>query len=499
MNYFLAILPILVVLTLMLVFRFGVQKAGPLGWLIGLVISIFAFGMTWDVWWVSQFKGLLLSINVLVVLWAALFLYNMVDQIGGIKAIATTLSQGIKDRGLLLLVLAWAFTAVIEGLAGYGLPIAIVAPMLIALGVPPIQAIAAAAVGHSWAVSLGNMGIVFQTLTLVTGIEGSLLAPPVALLMGVTCLACGLGAALILRQIHRWRIVLFLAALMSAVRFFLTTTGLASLGSFFTGEAGILAAVLFSRMKSSDREKISYSPALINGLIAYGLVVVLVISTTLIVPLNHLLNQVVWKWNFPEVISRIGVVTPAGSGQVFRPFLHPGTLILISVFLSLIFYHQKGYEVKKILTGSLRATLRSVIPASIGVLAMVGLSTLMEHSGMTMLLASGLSQAMGSAFPIFSPLVGMLGAFATGSNNNSNVLFAPMQKNVALLQGMDPAIMSAGQTAGGSIGSMIAPAKIGVGSSTSGHVGRDAEVLRITMPISLVIGLIIGFITWLVI
>jgi lactate permease len=121
----------------------------------------------------------------------------------------------------------------------------------------------------------------------------------------------------------------------------------------------------------------------------------------------------------------------------------------------------------------------------------------MEHSGMTMLLASGLSQSLGQAFPIVSPLVGMLGAFATGSNNNSNVLFAPMQKDVALLLGLNPAALAAGQTAGGSIGSMISPAKIGVGASTSGQSGRDAEVLRMTLPVSLAVGLATGLVTWL--
>ncbi|MHC1782593.1 MAG: L-lactate permease [Anaerolineaceae bacterium] len=497
MNYFVAFLPILLILVLMLVFRMGVHIASPLAFLAGLVIAVAVFGLTWDGWWISQAKGLLLSINVLVVLWAALFLYFMIDQVGGIRAISESLSHNIQDRGLLLLVLAWVFTAVIEGLAGYGLPIAIVAPMLIALGIGPIQAIAAAAVGHSWAVSLGNMGIVFQTLTMVTGIEGRLLGPPVALLMGIICLGCGLGTALILKQIHRWKMVLLLAAIMSAVQFLLTTTGLSALGSFFTGLTGILLAVFISRPRSLG-QKSGSSPALHDALIAYGLVVVLVISTTLITPLNHLLNRVVWKWDFPEVATTLGVVTPAGSGQTFRPFLHPGTLILVSILISLVLFQRRGYPVKEIFSNTLLATLRSIIPATIGVVAMVGLSTLMEHSGMTMLLASGLSLSLGQAFPIVSPLVGMLGAFATGSNNNSNVLFAPMQKGVAVLLGLNPAALAASQTAGGSIGSMIAPAKIGIGASTSGQTGREAEILRITLPVSLVIGLITGLVTWLV-
>lgn len=497
MNYFLAFLPILLILFLMLIFRMGVHIASPLAFVAGLAISMAVFGLTWEGLWISQAKGLLLSINVLVVLWAALFIYFMIDQVGGIRAIADSLNHNIQDFGLLLIVLAWAFSAVIEGLAGYGLPIAIVAPMLIALGVDPIRAIAAVAVGHSWAVSLGNMGVVFQTLTMVTGIEGTLLAPFVALLMGIICLGCGLGTALILNQMRRWRMVLLLAMVMSAVQYLLATTGLSALGSFFTGLVGILLAVFASRRSMQSQQKPVSARALRDALGAYGLVVALVISTTLITPLNGLLNEIVWKWDFPEVATTLGVVTPAGPGQTFRPFLHPGTLIMMSIMVSLFLFLRRGYPVREIFRNTLLATLRSIIPATIGVVAMVGLSTLMEHSGMTMLLASGLSQSLGQAFPIVSPLVGMLGAFATGSNNNSNVLFAPMQKDVALLLGLNPAALAAGQTAGGSIGSMISPAKIGVGASTSGQSGRDAEVLRMTLPVSLAVGLATGLVTWL--
>jgi lactate permease len=104
---------------------------------------------------------------------------------------------------------------------------------------------------------------------------------------------------------------------------------------------------------------------------------------------------------------------------------------------------------------------------------------------------------MGQAFPLASPLVGILGAFATGSNTNSNVLFGPMQKSIAGLLGVAPAVLLAAQTAGGSLGSMIAPAKLIVGCSTVGLAGRDGEVLRITLPYGALIGLALGVVTWL--
>src|SRR5919197_1415596 len=116
MQYSLAALPILFVLALMLLLRWGGQRAGPAGWLAGIVVAALAFGLTPQVLWVSQAKGFLLSLYVLAVLWPALLLYNVVNQAGGIRALAQILERAITDRPLLLVVLAWAFSGVLEGL-----------------------------------------------------------------------------------------------------------------------------------------------------------------------------------------------------------------------------------------------------------------------------------------------------------------------------------------------------------------------------------------------
>ena len=108
----------------------------------------------------SQAKGLLLSAFVLAVMWPALFLFHWNDQSGGIAGVARLLEGAIPNRGMCRVLLAWSLSGLLEGLAGFGLPIAVVAPMLAALGVPPLSAVAAVAVGHSWAVTFGDMGVI---------------------------------------------------------------------------------------------------------------------------------------------------------------------------------------------------------------------------------------------------------------------------------------------------------------------------------------------------
>ncbi len=247
----LAALPILVLLGLMIGPRWSAQKAGPVSWLAGVVIAALAFGLNPAVLWVSQARGILLSLFVLAVLWPALLLYNIVDRSGGIRAIAGGLEQAVGDRGLLLVLLAWAFSALLEGLAGFGLPIAIVSPMLVALGVQPVAAVAAVAVGHAWSVTFGDMGVIFQTLTGVVKMEPAVLAPAAALVLGVACLACGLGAARLLGQGRYWLHVLALGLLMAVVQYGLAVAGLTPLAALGAGLAGLLGGMLATRRRTT--------------------------------------------------------------------------------------------------------------------------------------------------------------------------------------------------------------------------------------------------------
>lgn len=100
----------------------GAPRAGSAGWIACLLIAWLAFGLTSQVLWVSQVKGLLLSVYVLAVIWPALFLYNVVNQVGGVQAIAKGLEEALCDRGILLIIMAWAFSGMLEGLAGFGIP-----------------------------------------------------------------------------------------------------------------------------------------------------------------------------------------------------------------------------------------------------------------------------------------------------------------------------------------------------------------------------------------
>jgi lactate permease len=348
------------------------------------------------------------------------------------------------------------------------------------------------------------VGVVFQTLVSVVGLDPAYLAPAAALMLGVAILACGLGAALLLKQGKKWPIVLGLGLLMGIVQYFLAVTELRALAVFVAGLAGMAGGILIGRLankkvpqaSTSDTSQPGGSKNILTGALAsYGLLTLLLTVTALVKPLNQILSGIVWQLNYPEVATAQSFITPAGHGTIVRPLLHPGTYIFLTACVTIFGYWRLKFNQADSWKLALSRTVRSAAPASIGVISMVCLSTLMDHSGMTMLLAQGLSAIMGAAFPLVSPFIGILGAFATGSNNNSNVLFAPLQKNAALILGLDPRLLLAAQTTGGALGSMLAPAKLIVGCSTTGLKGRDGEVLRHTLVYGLLISLGLGILS----
>jgi len=234
------------------------------------------------------------------------------------------------------------------------------------------------------------------------------------------------------------------------------------------------------------------------ALSAYLLLIVMVTAAELWPPLHRLLNQVVITVYFPQVETALGWVTEAGMGRKISLFSHAGALLAYASILAYFIYRRAGLYKKGAAFTILSQTARSAIPSTVGIASMVGMAMIMDHTGMTIILAQGLSRLVGQAFPFLSPFIGLLGAFMTGSNTNSNVVFAPLQKSTAELIGAAILVILGAQTTGGSLGSMLAPAKIIVGCSTAGLEGREGLVLRKTIGYGLAITALVGGLAWLI-
>jgi lactate permease len=166
--------------------------------------------------------------------------------------------------------------------------------------------------------------------------------------------------------------------------------------------------------------------------------------------------------------------------------------MLVALALCSLLYLRLGLTSRPALRMALASGARTALPVTLGVLAMMSLAMVLDHAGMTQALARALSEGVGRAFPLLSPFVGLMGAFTTGSNTNSNVLFGPLQVEMARLLNLSPVWLLAGQTAGGALGSMVAPTKLVVGCAAVGALGQDGRVLARTAPYAIALVVALG-------
>ena len=504
-KWLLAFSPIAVVLVLMIFFNWSGSRAGAAAWLTALVVGVAFFGAHPELLAYSQMKGVLLSLNVLYIIWTALLLYNVVKETGAIEAIGIGIQRFSGDKSIQLLIFGWIFSSFLQGVAGYGVPIAVVAPLLVGLGFSPVVSVAVPAIGHSWSVTFGSMGASFQAMMAVTGLSSEYLGHWAAVLLGVAAYLCGICAV---HVFGGWKMIkhsavalLVIGTAMAGSQYLLVVSGMWTLGGLGASLAGLIACLIVARLKiynKTEPSDIKSDMGLGWALSAYLILIVIVFMGVVYTPLREFLGQVKLSLAFPEITSGTGWVVPAGKGKAINIFGHGGALLGYASIISYIVYAARGYYDRGALNRILSNTIKSGVPTSLGIVSMVCFAMIMDHCGMIYLLAEGISRVFGGLYPFFSTWIGLLGAFMTGSNTNSNVVFGVLQQQTAELAGLTTAIILAAQTTGGALGSMIAPAKILVGCSTVGLSGKEAPVLQATIRYGLLITALIGLFTVLV-
>jgi len=191
MDFLLALTPILLIFFLMVGLRWGAARAGGAGYLVALWIAIQFFGAGPELLAYAHTKALLLSVDVLLIIWVAFLMYRVADEAGAIRVIGQALPHLTNDKGMQALVIGWVFASFLQGVGGFGVPVAVVAPILVGLGFTPLAAVVIPSIGHGWAVTFGSLGSSFQALMAATGLPDSTLAPPAALFLGIAGLAVG--------------------------------------------------------------------------------------------------------------------------------------------------------------------------------------------------------------------------------------------------------------------------------------------------------------------
>lgn len=483
--FILALLPILIILVLMLGFRWGAARAGAAGYLSALLVAALAFGAGAQLLAYAHTKALLLTIDVLLIIWAAFFLFKVADEAGAIRTIGNALPHLTADRGMQSLIIGWVFASFLQGVGGFGVPVAVIAPIMVGLGFTPLVAVVVPSIGHSWAVTFGSLGSSFQALMAATKLDAAFLAPPAAIFLGVAGVLVGLlvahaagGFTAVRRLILP---VLMLGVAMGVGQYFAAVAGLWNIAAFIGSLAGLVLVFPLARRYRGDTNNNTHKldmRALLIALSGYGVLIAITLLVQLIPAIRSTLSVVTIRVAFPEVSTALGYTTPAEYGRQIPILRHAGAILTYASLLSYLIYKRAGLYEPGAFGRIASGTVKRVMSSSVGIASMVAMAVVMQHAGMTDTLARGLADSVGRAFPAVSPWIGAMGAFMTGSNTNSNVVFAALQMRTAELLGFGVTIILGAQTAGAALGSVIAPTKVVVGASTAGMAGREGEVMR---------------------
>lgn len=502
MQFVLALLPIILILVLMAAFRWGASRSGGAGYILTLILSIVFFGANVELLAYAHMKALLLSIDVLMIIWAAFLLYRVADEAGAIKSIGKILPSLTSEKGMQSLLIGWVFASFLQGVGGFGVPVAVIAPILVGLGFAPLLAVVLPSIGHGWAVTFGSLGSSFNALLATTGLPSEELAPPAAIFLGIACLVTGWLVAFASggkESLKRFFFpVLIIGSVMGIGQYIAATTGLWNIAAFIGSIFGLTAIILIITLQKAKQQtnngQVDWKRLFI-ALSNYVVLIIIILIVQLMPGVKPFLSQVKLQINFPEIQSSLGYLTPAGAGRTISIFSHAGMLLLYASIIGFIIYRKMGLLNKDSGKKILRETFNKMTGSSISILSMVSLAVIMEHTGMTNTLAEGISTGLSAIFPFVSPWIGAIGAFMTGSNTNSNVVFSVLQMQTAIMLQYPVIIILAGQTAGAAVASVMAPTKMVVGASTAGMAGKEGEVMRAMIGYTVILILTVSILT----
>ncbi len=512
LSAFVAALPIVFLLWALVIRRIKGYLAGLLTVTLTVLIAIVVYGMPAHLALLAAAHGALYGLFPIgwIVL-AAVILYQITVRTGQFDVIKQSIASLTEDRRIQALLIGFSFGAFLEGCAGFGAPVAISAGMLVGLGFDPRYAAGLCLVANTAPVAFGSIGIPLITASQVTGLDLHALSQMVGRQLPLLSL---IVPFYLIALMAGWRGVraVWPAALVSggtfAIAQFLTSNLLGPmLPDVISSVVSILALVLLLRVwQPADTFRFPHEgpstgraepPPLAATLRAWSPFVVLTLlvgdwgvrSVQAVVDLVSLRIPVPWLHQ-AVVNPETGAALPA----IFRfNWLGAsGTSVFIAAVISALILKMP----LRAFAGVCADATRQLAWSFVTIAAFLGFAFVGSASGITTTLGWSLA-ATGPMFAFFSPVLGWLGVFITGSDTSANALFGRLQQVSATRLDLSPILTVASNSSGGVTGKMISPQSITVACAASGLVGREPELLRFTLPHSVAMVAIVGVISWL--
>ncbi|KVO83526.1 L-lactate permease [Burkholderia ubonensis] len=472
---------------------------------------------------------------------AAVFLYRIVVKTGQFDVIRASVLSITDDQRLQMLLIGFSFGAFLEGAAGFGAPVAITAALLVGLGFRPLHAAGLCLIANTAPVAFGAMGIPIIVAGQVTGIDAFHIGAMAGRQLPLLSLAVPFWLVFMmdgLRGVRQtWPAALVAGGSFAITQYFTSnhlgpelpdiTSSLVSLvalaaflkvwqpgsarqaargaaGGMGASGGGAAALAGFGGFGSStSREASPYTFAQTLRAWSPFLILTGVVTVWSLAPFKALfaphgaLAATVLKFKVPALDQLVVktapiVATPKALDAVLKIDLVSavGSAILVTALISIVLLRMKPRDALVTFGETLKELARPIL--SIGFV--LAFAFVANYSGMSSTLALLLA-GTGAAFPFFSPFLGWLGVFLTGSDTSSNALFCSLQQATAHQLGLPDTLAVAANTTGGVTAKMISPQSIAVACAATGLVGKEAELFRFTVRHSLLFAVIVGLIT----
>jgi lactate permease len=479
--------------------------------LIAIIVYSMPVGQTFD----AASEGA--AFGLFPIMWIvvnAVWIFRMTERTGHFKVLQRSFGSISDDQRVQAVIIAFAFGALLEALAGFGTPVAICSVMLVGLGFQPAKAVALALVADTAPVAFGAIAIPITTLSGVTGLPqqdlGSMVGrqtPFLALIIPFVLVFITAG----LRGLREtWPAALTAGGVFAVVQFAVSNYVSAELTDILASLASAVALLGLLRVwtprapeEARDQMGIggkpprpavaggsTHDPGLERKVAAEGgkplrpvevlaafapyLIIIVVLGIVSLKGVAADLEKATSNFGWPglHVLNGKG---KAPTSQMFKLnwLTAAGTWLLVSGLLSMAVLRIRPRRALAIYW----RTLVQLKWAIATVCAVLALAYVMNFSGQTITLGTWAAGA-GSIFAFLSPLIGWFGTAVTGSDTSTNSLFGALQVTAAKQSGLSPTLLAAANSSGGVLAKMVSPQNLAIGAAAVGLAGREGDIFR---------------------
>lgn len=531
-----ALLPIIFFFLALAVFRLKGSIAGTITVILALLVALFFYQMPVTMALSSAVYGFFYGLwPIAWIIIGAVFLYKVTVKTGQFDIIRSSILSLTQDQRLQMLLVGFAFGTFLEGAAGFGAPVAITAALLVGLGFRPLYAAGLCLIVNTAPVAFGAMGIPIIVAGQVSGVETHAISQmvgrqlpfivPIVLIWIMAIMDGWRGVRETFPAIvvggGSFAIAQFLTANFVGPELPDITAAIASLVSLTLlfkvwqpkhifrfenqPDGKNLMGQISTEFASLPPQQHYSAGQIIKAWLPFAILTAMV-SLWSIKPFKDLfvkgkdghpdgaLVDMVMSVNMPylhNVVQKlppvVKKVTDYAAVYKFDWFSATGTAIMLAAIISIILLKMRPSEAVKTFGETLKELKTPIY--SIGMV--LAFAFIANYSGLSATLALALAHT-GKAFTFFSPFLGWLGVFLTGSDTSANALFAALQATSAQQIGVPEVLLVAANTSGGVTGKMISPQSIAIACAATGLVGKESDLFRFTVKHSIIFTIMMG-------